>query len=222
MNNKNWNRTLGLIGIFGGIVLFIGDMLFYYDPVNTDLSVNMSNVSDLRIKLSGVSALIGVWFYCLGLVHVRQAFLKSSSLIRNTVITTFAGILISYGVIHAAYVAIAVAAKLSVAHGIDLDLATTLAKETNQLLRLFIYPLFGLLSIVFIKEVWQKRTLYPRWMILFFPLVPFLLQGTINGLLSGTLKSIVMGGYLNLMLVVFFLASTIALWHSKLEEKDND
>jgi hypothetical protein len=37
--------------------------------------------------------------------------------------------------------------------------------------------------------------------------------------LSGSIWTIVMGGYLNLILVVFFTASTIALWQIKPNDK---
>jgi len=39
-----------------------------------------------------------------------------------------------------------------------------------------------------------------------------LLNGVITNNLTGKLKTIIGGGYLNLLLLVFFSASTIALW----------
>jgi hypothetical protein len=50
-------------------------------------------------------------------------------------------------------------------------------------------------------------------MILFFPLIPFLLQGVFDRILSGSAWIVVVGGYFNLLLVVFFAASTVALWN---------
>ncbi len=87
-----------------------------------------------------------------------------------------------------------------------------LAREANNLLRNIIYPIFGLLSIIFIYQVWRKQTRYPRWMVFFFPLLPFLLQGLIVDNLNGVLKVIIAGGYLNIIFALFFLASTISLW----------
>ncbi len=215
VTNKFWLRIVGLAGILGGLVLFSGDMLFYYDSVCTDVKTNMGNASDLRIKLSGISALLATWLYLLGLLQVHYAFKISSKITRNIVLLSFGAILIAYGIIHGAYVAIAVTSKLSVQFGIDINKATLLATETNQLLRLFIYPIFALLSFVFIKEVWRKKTLYPRWILFFFPLVPFLFQGLIHKSLYGSIKIIIMGGFLNIILIIFFIASTVALWNSK-------
>ncbi len=211
--NQNWLRAMGLLGLLGGLILFAGDMLFYYDPNNTNLKLNMGNASDLRLMLSGISALLASWFYLFGLGQVYYAFEPTKPVVRNTVIISFAGILVSYGIIHAAYIGIAVTAKLAVQNQLDIEIATALATEINQMLRLFIYPIFALLSGLFIYQVWKKKTLYPRWIILFFPLTPFLFQGIIAKYLSGSIRIVIMGGFLNLILVLFFAASTIALWN---------
>ena len=213
--NQFWLRTFGLLGIVGGLVLFVGDMLFYYDGNSTNLILNMAHTSDFNIKASGITALVGAWLYMLGLVHVYYAFKPSTAIIKYVITASFGAILISYGVIHGAYVAIAATAKLALEHNLDLELATTLASSANQGLRLIVYPVFALLSIMFITQVLKKKTYYPRWIILFFPLLPFLLQGMVSKLLSGNLWVIINGGYLNLLLVLFFSASTIALWNKQ-------
>jgi len=211
--NRTWLRIMGITGLLGGLILFAGDMLFYYDPDNANIKNNMGYASDFRILLSGISALFATWFYLFGLVSVYYAFKPAKSSIRNTLIVCFAGILSAYGIIHGAYVAIAATAKLAVQYQLDIDMATALASRINHALRLFIYPIFALLSFLFIYQVWNKKTLYPRWMILFFPLIPFLFRGIIGKFLNGSLQIVIMGGYFNLILVLFFAASTIALWN---------
>ena len=203
---------MGLCGILGGLVLFAGDMLFYYDSSSTDPNLNMGNASDTRIVYSGISALIATWLYMIGLGQVYYAFKPATTLMRNIVIACFTSILISYGIVHAAYIAIATTAKLAVENDLDMETATRLSSSINETLRWFVYPIFALLSYLFISQVWKRRSLYPRWIILFFPLIPFLLQDLIGRTLSGALWVVIMGGYLNLILVVFFTASTISLW----------
>ena len=206
---------MGISGIIGGLLLFAGDMLFYYDANSTNLQLNMGMASDFEIMASGVAALLAAWLYMLGLGQVYVAFKPTSTVMRNIVLFSFGAILLSYGVIHGAYVAIASTSKLAVQHNLDMDIATALASWTNQTLRLFVYPVFAVLSVVFIWQVWLKKTLYPRWIVFAFPLLPFLLQSLIGSSLSGNVWVVVMGGYLNLMLVLFFTASTIALWRVK-------
>jgi len=216
--NQFWLRAMGIFGILGGVILFAGDMLYYYDANNPNLLENMGNASDFRIIASGITALLAAWFYMLGLGQVYYAFKPTTAKVRNTVLISFGMILISYGIIHAAYLAIATTAKLSVQHQLDIEIATALASKANQILRLFIYPVFAILSYFFITQVWKRKTYYPRWIIFFFPLIPFLFQGVVNKVLSGNLWIIFAGGFLNLILVIFFIASTIALWNPNSKE----
>jgi len=214
---KNLNllkmRFSGCVGILGGLILFCGDMLLYYDPVSVDFRQNMAHASDLRIIASGVCALFAAWFYTLGTLQIYMAFKPSKPFFRNLVVLCFGGIFIAFGIVHAAYTAIAATAKLSLENNLDLNSAVALSVRVNDILRLFVYPIFGLLSLFFIRQVWIQKTLYPRWIIVFFPLLLFLLEGVITDHVPKGLFVIVQGGYLNLILIVFFTASTIALWN---------
>jgi len=211
--NKFWSRLFGIFGIMGGLTLFSGDMLFYYDPLNTNLYENMGNASDSRIIISTITALIASWLYVLGSIHVYQAFKQTKPIIKNLVLFCFAAISIAYGVVHGVFVAIATSSKLAVENDLNLNQATLLAVEANNILRSIVYPIFGLLSFLFITQVWKRKTLYPRWIILFFPLIPFLLEDVICKNLSGSISIIICGGYLNHILIIFFTASSIALWN---------
>jgi len=92
-------------------------------------------------------------------------------------------------------------------------MASALAIKINQILRIFVYLSFVILSFVFIFKVWKRKTLYTRWIILFFPLITFIFQGIFNNFLSGIIKVIIVCGFLNILLIVFYSASTIALWN---------
>ena len=72
--NIKWIRFFGIAGMLGGIILFIGDMLFYYSPNSTDFLQNMAVTSDARIIASGVCALLTSWLYLLGAGQVYYAF----------------------------------------------------------------------------------------------------------------------------------------------------
>ena len=211
--NKFWSRLFGIFGIMGGLTLFSGDMLFYYDPLNTNLYENMGNASDSRIIISTITALIASWLYVLGSIHVYQAFKQTKPIIKNLVLFCFAAISIAYGVVHGVFVAIATSSKLAVENDLNLNQATLLAVEANNILRSIVYPIFGLLSILFITQVWKRKTLYSRWILLFFPLIPFLLEDVVCKNLSGSISIIICGGYLNHILIIFFTASSIALWN---------
>ncbi len=208
-------RLTGFLGILGGLVLFAGDMLFYYNGDETNLLQNMTTTADWRLILSGIFALIATWLYLFGLIPVYYAFKPTKPKVQHSVIILFAGILIAYGVVHGAYTGIVATAKIANDHQLDLMKTSHLAMQVNNAIRLLVYPLFAALSVIFIYQVWQQKTLYPKWMAFFFPLLPFILRYFIKDFFKGKWEVIIMGGYLNLILVVFFTASLIALWHYK-------
>jgi hypothetical protein len=217
-NSKILLRLLGISGVLGGMLLFVGDMLFYYNGSSADLKLNMANSSDIRIEISGILALFSTWFYLLGALSVYYAFVPVVKWVRKVMMASFVGILVSYGIIHGAYVAIATTAKVALQNNLDIEMATTLASGTNALMRLFIYPIFVVFSIVFIWQVFNKKTLYPRWMLIFFPLTLFIFKGLLKNNLSGGIGVVINGGFFNLILVIFFLTSTIALWNNKIND----
>jgi len=200
-----------ILAIIGGLLLFSGDMLLYYNGRHTNRLQNMAVSADWRIISSGVLALLATWFYLFGLIPVYYAFKPAKPWIRHTVVLLFAAILIAYGVVHGVYTAIATSAKIAYQNHLDITESCRLAIKVNQTVRLFVYPLFALLSGLFIYQVWTQKTLYPKWMVFFFPLLPFLLRKPIRNLLQGAALTIISGGYLNLILIVFFMASLIAL-----------
>jgi len=215
VGNLFWNRIMGLSGILGGLILFTGDMLLYHGPIKTKFYLNMTSISDFRVIASGVSALFASWFYMIGMGHIFNAFRPTKKSLRTLVLICFGCIMIAYGIVHGAFIAIATSAKLSNEYNLDVEAAISLARETNQTMRLFVYPIFALLSYVFISQVWKRNTLYPRWIILFYPLIPFMFQSVICENVPESLSIIVCGGFLNIILIIFFTASSIALWNKK-------
>ncbi len=206
-------RIYSLSGIVGGILLFAGDMLLYYNGEKTDLLQNMAMVSSERIVYSGVTALWATWAYLVGLIPVYRAFRNTPVWVRNTVLVTFAGILTGYGVVHGAYTAIATDAKLAFLHQLDIHDSINLSRRVNDSIRLSLYPLFAVLSVLFVYYVLKNKTLYPKWVVIFFPLFPLLFRDFICSLLSDKWWVIVQGGFYNLILVVFFTISAVVLWN---------
>ena len=195
---------LGGAGIAGSLVLFAGDMLFYYNGESADFIANMAGVSPERIVLSGVCALIAAWLYTLGAGQVYYAFQPAKKWLRLTVFLAFTAIMISYGIVHGVYIAIAASAQNAVAVGLPPDSLTELAITANSALRQLTYLPFAIFTVVFIPAVWTKKTYYPRWVIIFSPIFMFLLNGIIVGNLTGKWKIIIGGGYLNFILLLFF------------------
>ncbi len=213
--SKKTGLWLGGFGALGSLLLFAGDMLFYYNGDKTDFLLNMSQVSSERIIWSGIFALLAMWLYLAGAGQIFFAFQPESAGMRWGSFLSFAMVVSAYGVVHGAYTGIAVAAKNAAALGLPPQEFAALAIAVNQALRKTVYFPFGVFTILFTISVWRKRTHYPRWILFFSPIVPFLLQGIILDHLTGKALAIIGGGYLNLILLLFFLTSTLALAYSK-------
>lgn len=211
MLTKNTAIWCGISGIIASLILFVGDMLFYYDGANTNLIANMANVSSNRVIISGLCALLSAWFYTLASGQLYYAFQPAKKIIQLTVFFSFMAIMIAFGIVHAAYIAIATSAKNAALQGLPPQSFTELALAANNALRLMTYIPFTIFTLLFIYAVWKKSTHYPQWILLFCPIIPFLLNDFIISNLDGKIHTIIAGGYLNLILLLFFTASTIAL-----------
>ncbi len=221
-NNQFITHRVGLLfgfaGILGSIALFTGDMLIFYRGDETNIFANMGLVSEARITGSAICGLLAGWLYTLGAGQVYYAFQPAKRWARLGVFFSFASVMILYGVIHGAYIAIATSSVIANQLGLDVDLTVKLAVDINNTMRLLAYPFFAAFTILFIVFVWKKATLYPRWVILFSPAIPFLFSDLVANSLDGRFFTIIAGAYLNIMLFLFFGASTIALWKKQKEK----
>ena len=215
MSSGTLQRLSGIAGILGGLTLFAGDMLFYFSTQSDNVTLNMAHSSDWRITASAFTALIATWLYLLGLYSVYYAFRPATAKARWTVVLTFGALLVNFGIVHAQYVAIATSAKLALQNGLDIMQSAAFARHINDLLRLPGYLFFAVLSVVFLVNVWKGKTLYKKIMVLFFPLIPYIFLFVLKPALHGTAYVVVIGGYLNLLLVIFFTASTVMLWNKE-------
>jgi len=199
----------------GSLTLFAGDMLFYYNGAQTDLLVNMAGASPERITWSAIFALLASWLYVAGAGQIYYAFQPHKARARWIVFYSFVMIMIAYGVIHGAYVGIATSARNAAALGLPPETLSALAIAVNRAMRTVVYLPFAVFTAGFTVSVWKRQTHYPRWILFFSPIVPFLVQGWIVGALKGAAKTVIGGGYLNLILLLFFVASTIALAYNR-------
>jgi len=207
-------RWLGIAGILGAVALFSGDMLYLFDA-NSEWSrlKTLSNTPDQQFLLSGICALFAAWFYTLGAGQIYFALRPSGRILSKLTFLSFAAIMIGYGVAHAAYFSIITGAKATFLVGIDAEAVTELPdRYFNLLVKILLIP--GIVAtLLFVYTVFFRRTHYPRWIIIFFPMFLYLLDDLIVERLHGGLKMIIQGGYANLIMLLFFAISTIVLWN---------
>ncbi len=68
-------------------------------------------------------------------------------------------------------------------------------------------------NLMMLYGIVTGRSLYPKWAVVFLPILIFLLKTPITRLLKGHLQELVTDSYDNLILFVFFVLSTLVLWN---------
>ncbi|BDD06854.1 DUF6796 family protein [Aureibacter tunicatorum] len=208
-------RLSGILGIIGSSMLFYGDYLFHYVPGSTDMLYNLTQISDFKIYINAFIAVVATWLYLASVFHIYYSFSPSSPVIRNLITALFSTVFLMYGIEHAAYLSLAISAKISALHNLPLEETTAFAwkiftgiESMGSFIALF-------LTLLFLIQVLRKQTLYPRWMIVFFPSILLIFKPSLSGFLTGDVWTVIIGGYYNLIMIVFFTVSTLTLWKVK-------
>jgi len=206
-------RLCGIAGILGALTTGIGDLLYNHIPGSTQtLFQKMSSLPQKRLVMAGVLGLIGSWLYFFGAFHLYYAFLPVGNNFALAVGVSFALVAIAYGVDHASYYAIGSTAKVARENRLDLEAAGKLGEALFSRLVLITYVPVAIVSLLTIYGVLSGRSAYPIWMVVFLPIVPYLLRVPVLKILHGTVHELVRDSYDNFVLLVFFIVSTMVLW----------
>jgi len=208
-------RLLGLSGVLGGILFIAGDLLYNHIPGSTKTPAEkMSTLPESRLLLAGTLGLVGCWFYTLAAAQLYFAFQPIGSLFAWGVFLAFAAVMICYGISHTAYFAIASGAQAAVRLGSDAGTGAKLGDAFFKRLVNITYIPVVIASGMMIYGVLSGGSYYPRWMVIFLPVVIYLLKKPVVWLLRGRLRELVNDSYDNISLFVFFVLSTILLWNA--------
>jgi hypothetical protein len=210
-------KSLSLAGILGGILLLMGDWLFYFDYTSgADFKASqiMRSFTDTRLAIGGAVGPMAALLYCLGAVSIYYALKNVNQLmallISSSLIISFAYM----GAYHALYPMHGFIAKIQ-----DPQVAITL-KNQLAILTSIIYNIefaVGLLAtLLFFFLVLAKKTIYPKWIVFFFPTVLSLLSD-LPRLLPYPIGGIILGRWDNGCFIVFFCLNVFYLWKLKPE-----
>jgi len=207
-------RLFGLSGIIGSIIFIFGDLLYNHVPGSKNsITVKMSAMPESRLLNAGTLGLIGSWFYILGSMQLFIAFRPVGELFAFVVFFAFAAIMICYGISHAAYFSIAAGAKVATQLGTDVEFAGRLGNTFFQRLVYITYIPVTIASLMMFYGIIVGKSMYPRWMVIFLPIVIYLMKSPVTRILKGHLKEILNDSYDNIVLFVFYILSTIVLWN---------
>ena len=206
-------RLCGVAGILGALTTGLGDLLYNHIPGSGQmLYEKMSTFPQRRLVTAGILGLIGSWLYFFSVFHLYYAFLSGGNLLALAVSISFALVAIAYGVAHASYYAIGSTAKIARDNQLVIESAGKLGEALFSKIVLITYIPVLAVSLLMIYGVISGRSAYPIWMVLFLPIIPYLLRPVVLKILHGRLHELVRDSYDNFVLLVYFLVSTFVLW----------
>lgn len=207
-------RLCGIAGIVGALTMGLGDLLYNHIPGSKKtLYEKMSTFSQKRLVTAGIFGLIGSWLYLFSAFHVYYAFLSVGKLFALAMALSFALVAIAYGVGHASYFAIAVAVKIAHDNQLDVTSAGKSGEVLFSKIVLITYIPVAFFSLPTMYGVISGRSAYPIWMLIFLPIIPYLLRPLVLKVLRGRVHELIRDSYDNFVLLLYFFVSTLVLWN---------
>jgi hypothetical protein len=207
-------RLFGLSGILGSILFIFGDLFYNHVPGSKDNpTLKMSKLPESRLLNAGTLGLVGCWFYTLAALHLYIAFRPAGEVFASIFFLAIAAVMVCYGISHTGYFAIAAGAQVAARLGSDVEAGGKLGNAFFQRLTFITYIPVAVSSVMMLYAIITGHSMYPRWMVIFLPVVLYLLKTPITRILKGRLKEVVNDSYDNLILFVFYFLSTLLLWN---------
>lgn len=198
-----------LIGLLGSFLMFLGDMILYYDPndydgrdtINSIIGI-MKNVSTKRLYLGGLLGPISAFIYCIGFYHIVLSCQENYlSLACFVFLINIFGMIIG-GAYHIQCAYLGLLSRYENKGAFD---------EFLKFLKFQAKIVFGTMAIANIGTtliILFGFTVFPRWQALFTPI--FLLTLTpLAGRLPKGLHMIIRGGWFNLIYFIYYLSLLI-------------
>ena len=218
MKDETVSRMTGLAGVTGALLFFAGDMLFYGHwgsgakfhegvvEVLRDGSLTRLFVGGLVGPMAACLCLIGCW-------HVRGNIINRSPLIGRIAFFAFATMMVIGSALHALWVPRGLAIKYSdKVAAVAPELIAALKNYWSFAYKMAEVPAYAA-AILLLIIVLLGQTRYPRWT----ALANFGVLSLVAPLAEQVpypLGAVLVGGFTNLSIAVFFLVSVIATWNA--------
>jgi hypothetical protein len=211
-------RLAGLAGLFGALLFFCGDMLFYgHFGAGATFHDGMQRVvqqaSLTRLFTGGLLGSVAAGLCIIGFWHVGTNITPRSPLLGRLIFYSLAGMMVVGSAVHALWVPRGLATKYEIPlRAYAPDLSAALRRYWEVAYDLAAVPAYiGAALLLFV--VVFGRSLYPRWTALTnFGLLSLL--EPVAARVPAPVGAILVGGYTNLSIAVFFLVSVLSTWNA--------
>ena len=210
-------RLAGVAGLFGALLFFAGDMLFYgHFGSGVDFHQGMLDTvrhdSLARLYAGGLVGPVAACLCILGFWHVHRNVNSPRGFFSRLVLVSFAVLMVFGSAVHAHWTAKGLA--IQNCSGSDDASCRALLPAINSYWSLA-YNLGAvpgyLGAILLIGLVLFRKTRYPKWTVLANPAFLILLAPLAEKI-PAPLGAILVGGSTNLAIAFFFLISVLTTW----------
>ncbi|WP_369756283.1 DUF6796 family protein [Peptoniphilus sp. BV3AC2] len=199
-----------LIGLFGSFLMFLGDMILYYDKdgydskdkINSVITI-MKKLSVKRLYLGGLLGPIGAFLYSLGFYHIVLASQgKYENLGWILFIINNLGTILG-GAYHLQFAYLGLLSRHKGKESFD-EFLKFLKFQAK-----FVFSVMALGNLGLSIMMLSGMMIFPRWQVLFTPLVLVILTPLL-GKLPKRLHMIICGGWFNLIYFIYYLSLIIS------------
>jgi len=206
--NKNI-LLAGMTGMVGAMLMFLGDMLLYFttEPITSfeeEIIGIMGGVGTPRLIMGGLLGPLSAFLYIVGFMQCYWAIKPAHKRAARVVFALLSLGVIYGGAFHTHFTPLGMLSALGHHNAVaELEAFAVLNFYGMFFPSLLGYAVLGYLMVA-------GKTDYPRWMVLFSPLIVFWLSGLMQDL-PQPFKIIIAGGWSNLTFLIFFALSTYVL-----------
>ena len=202
-----------ICGMIGSILMYVGDMFLYFFKeeikgtyATKQIIQTMTQASYKRIMIGSLLAIPACIFNCIGILHLNQIAISSTHA-RNAMLLLLVSF-ISGAIYHSQFMYFGILNRFN--HTRDLDVAY---KTYMYLLKNLVFGMYAASFLYLALMIGLKQTILPWWYVFFTPLLVFLWIPLLKKL-KQPLYMLLVGGWGNLPIVIYYIAVLVFLMKS--------
>jgi Family of unknown function (DUF6796) len=206
----------GLSGLAGAMLFFVGDMLFYgyFGPgarFGDGMLTTLVRMSPARLFAGGLVGPPAACLCLIGFWHVYLNVRPSGVVVGRVMLVAFSILMVAGSAVHVLWTAKGLALKYC--YGVEGPCSELLATTKSYwALAYNLGSIPGYIgAVLLVALIVLGRTWYPRWTVITNPAV-LLAFSPLAEKMPSPLGAILVGGFTNLSIAVFFLVSVLTTW----------